>query len=384
MIASIIIPTYNDSARITLCLKSLNHQQLKPGDSFEVVVVDDGSDDGTEEAIQALQPQLNYSLNYKYIERSEHSSRAQARNAGMAEAPGDVIVLMDGDQLASRHFVSEHLRIHKWCREAVVIGTRYFLNREASEQLKPDPEFELHAGDYLESRRDGRLDVADRLSENFGGIETAWHLCYSCNLSFSKSLLAETGGFEEAFQGWGLEDCEFGYRLAKAGARFVFTKDAPVYHLYHEAEFDVKRFEGWNMNLKKFIQLHPALEVRLQEHLAEFFDPGRREQGWLDYYLNFEHAVRALKGRWGYPFKYRVFTISNDTGREMMAAIETCLESRHAVVFDEADDRSWDVELAGMAAKRALLYYRKPSEERKRAILAKLGELTGTLTEIGS
>src|SRR5690606_9347028 len=122
MKASIIMPTYNSVNLIIPCLISLNHQVLEEGNSFEVIVVDDGSNDGTGEAIQELAPK--YELKYFYIDRTLASSRAAARNLGLAEAGGEVVLFLDGDHLVPPHFVQEHLKYHQEREDLVVIGFR--------------------------------------------------------------------------------------------------------------------------------------------------------------------------------------------------------------------------------------------------------------------
>lgn len=105
-----------------------------------------------------------------------------------------------------------------------------------------------------------------------------------------------TSGFSSEFKGWGLEDCELGYKLSREGCELLFDKDNFVFHQHHQAEFDINRFEGWLLNLNKFMAIHNyEPEVVLQKVLALSFDP-RVHLPWIDCYERFELAVRIAKG----------------------------------------------------------------------------------------
>lgn len=100
---SFIIPTYNNEKLLRNALFALNHQTPIDRDDYEVIVVDDGSDRDTYEAINNINKK--YSMKYVYLERNEMSSRAKARNAGIAKAEGEYIVFIDADIIVKPNFL---------------------------------------------------------------------------------------------------------------------------------------------------------------------------------------------------------------------------------------------------------------------------------------
>lgn len=74
---------------------------------------------------------VNYPLTYKYIPETAESSRAASRNQGIVSASGDIVIFLDGDQIPGPGFVAEHLRVHKFAEDKLVIGFRRYLEQGA-------------------------------------------------------------------------------------------------------------------------------------------------------------------------------------------------------------------------------------------------------------
>src|SRR5882757_374883 len=92
---SVVLPTFQLRDRIGVTLRSLEEQTLNP-DKFELVFVDDGSDDGTVEILESWQPALRHCV----LRNLRNRGRSVARNRGWLRANGKVIVFLDGDMLA--------------------------------------------------------------------------------------------------------------------------------------------------------------------------------------------------------------------------------------------------------------------------------------------
>ena len=110
---SVIIPTYNEQDKIRDCLESLSKQSY--GD-FEVIVVDDGSKDGTLDLIQDLGFR-NYKL---IILKQDHKGAGAARNLGAKKARGKILVFVDADMTFDKEFLE---KLTKPIREGKTIGT---------------------------------------------------------------------------------------------------------------------------------------------------------------------------------------------------------------------------------------------------------------------
>lgn len=98
---SVIIPAYNRANYLPLALQSILDQSRVPD---EIIVIDDGSSDGTSELAQAYEPRVRYFS-------QDHRGVAAARNLGLAVAQGDVIAWLDADDLWEPNFLATTLSI---------------------------------------------------------------------------------------------------------------------------------------------------------------------------------------------------------------------------------------------------------------------------------
>ncbi|MFD3257366.1 glycosyltransferase [Paenibacillus lentus] len=359
MKASIVILAYNQQEIVKVCLSSLSRQSLMEGDSFEVVLVDNGSTDGTGEMVGQLA--VDYPLIYRYIPRTEQSSRAASRNQGIVGASGDVVIFLDGDQIAAPGFIAEHLRVHRFADDKLVIGFRRYL--EQGTICKDRMVTRLFGeAELLPFEEDERLWLMERFSENAGAFRTAWHLFFSCNISVRRDRLMEVGMFNDEFQGWGLEDSELGYRLEQAGGSFVFNKKALAYHVHHPSEFNEDRYAGWQANLQHFISRHPSFEVEAQKILAEFFNPEIRIS-WWDCYVRFENAVRAYQGYEGSRYPVSMMVVYEHSG-EVAKAIAAEAACREVVVIDKTAQSNLDLICQSLREAHDVLYYQHPTERQ--------------------
>lgn len=358
MKASIVVLSHNQQEILKACLLSLTHQRLEDGDRFEVVVVDNGSTDGTNEMIANVS--VDFPVIYRYVPKEEHSSRAAARNEGITSATGDIVIFLDGDQIAGPDFIYEHLRAHKFSVNKLVIGFRRYLAQGTIDWERLRAGFDVTA--LPPSEEDERLWLMERFSENANAYRTAWHLFFSCNVSVGKEQLIRVGMFNEGFTGWGLEDSELGYKLQQDGGSFVFCKNAIVYHLYHPSDFNENRFVGWKANADYFISNHPHFEVEAQNILAEFFNPDIRKS-WWDCYVRFENVVRAYRGYEGHKLPVSVIVVYHDRP-EVSKAIAKEVVSREVVVIDKTQQSDLDLICQSIGEGFDVLYYKQPAEDK--------------------
>lgn len=143
---SIIIPTYNRAEFIGKTLESVLSQTYT---DFEVIIVDDGSTDGTQEIVESLKDER---IRYIYQENGE---RGKARNTGMAIANGNYLTFLDSDDLLYLH----HLELASQNIEKYSFPFVYRQNYELRapngalqnqpEILKNDPNFEILKGNFF-------------------------------------------------------------------------------------------------------------------------------------------------------------------------------------------------------------------------------------------
>ena len=122
---SVIIPTYNRKSWLRETLKSLCGQTW-PASHLEVIVVDDGSEDGTEAIASEAFP-----FTLRYIQQSNQGDAA-ARNTGARQSQSDVIVFLDDDVLVGPEYLACLVQEHESFHNRIVVGTEYLWLKESN------------------------------------------------------------------------------------------------------------------------------------------------------------------------------------------------------------------------------------------------------------
>ena len=205
---SIVIPTYNRLPKLKMVLAALEKQDFCP-DLFEVVVVSDGSTDGTNEYLQSVQT----SFPLKPVLQSNQGV-AVARNQGTTNASGEIILFVDDDVVPAPCLISEHMQIHDQQGDKVVVLGPMLTPRDY--KMTPWVEWEqlMLEKQYI-AMLTGRYDASSR--QFFTG-----------NTSLGRRYLLEVGGFDPSFRR--AEDVELAYRLSDLGMKFTFNPKAIGYH----------------------------------------------------------------------------------------------------------------------------------------------------------
>ena len=209
---SVIVPTYN---RKDILLKTLAAYQAQSAraEILEILVVDDGSRDGTPDAMAEFSARSGLPLRYFQL---THRGLAAVRNYGIREAKGKLILFGDDDILPVRNLVEEHLTWHRNHPQPFV-GILGLV--EWSPEVKPTPFMHwLGQEGFFEY---GMLKA---------GEDAGFGCSYFCNLSLKTGFLRENGIFDEEFKSYGFEDTELGYRLGKKGLKLLYNPRALGHH----------------------------------------------------------------------------------------------------------------------------------------------------------
>lgn len=210
--ASIIIPTYNRRQILMKTLASLNHQSV-PTDSYEVVVVVDGSTDGSFEFLSHLQ--TRYRLHALY---QDNKGTAAAFNLGVQQAKNDVLIFLGDDQICSPDLVIAHLHAHERHERLFVQGF-YPVAREY-----------LTGGASLLYDRTYRSAMAE--AERLRQQGKSWGI-WGGNISLRAEIWRELGGFDASqFRGYGCEDTDLGFRLSALDVAFHYEPKACSFHMH--------------------------------------------------------------------------------------------------------------------------------------------------------
>jgi len=256
---SFVIPTYNKPHVLRRTLEALNHQEGFGADDYEVIVVDDGSEQVVLEAVRGVN--RNYPLHYIYLHRSEDSCRGRSRNYGIAAARGRFINFIDDDIITAPNHLLELERYYKQSENMLIIGTRFdcsfeLVQREGIERIR-----ELGFKNSSQVLYDNRLMPLNHLSFNLAAHKFPWMLAYTCNLSVPKQLLEDIGGFDENFKKWGYEDTEMACRLFRRGVRFLINPRLEAVHQSHPRGPAGENNHDYFMEKcgDSFEKIHPAI-----------------------------------------------------------------------------------------------------------------------------
>lgn len=238
---SVIIPTFNKKNNLKFVLNNFfkqDYSKLK----YEIIVLDDGSNDKTLQTIKEIEPTCNFKYFYwprKKIKLKNHFKKwAQfynrvglARNIGIKQAQGEIVLFNDADILVTKDCLKKHERYHQRYPNIIVRGFRMFLPKKLN--LKKIENFS-----YLDkiSRPEKTKKERKRDCQLYNLSKEGWYRVITSNLSVRKKYLEKVGGFSRDFVFWGFEDVDLGYRLKELKMRLIWDDKIKVYHLHHLKE----------------------------------------------------------------------------------------------------------------------------------------------------
>ena len=235
---SIVIPTFNRLDSLKVVLPSLLDQTY-PASGYEILLCDAGSQDGTAEWVASLGAE-----NLRFLPGAD-SGRAGARNRGLHHAGGEVVLFTDADIIADPKLIESHAMRHQRGTAKAVVGCEIQVKSlDEYERFRVDPQ--AHAR-HKPTRR-----------------KLPWHYFLTGNASAPRDLLIEVGGFDQAFQGYGHEDLELGYRLAKR-VGIEYAPEAVNYH-WHPVPFPEQCSKMYlaGRSTVTFYRKHRDWRIRLQ------------------------------------------------------------------------------------------------------------------------
>ena len=248
--ASVVIPALNCIQEADDCIAALQAQDY-PADRFEIIVVDNGSDDGTAERVQALGV---------HLERMPEKGRSKAQNAGLKAARGEIILTTDMGCIARPDWISNVVACFRDPAVGCVAGDITMLPTEDNMALRYQARKRymspLHA---LSRRKLPFLPFAD-----------------GANSSFRRAVFDEIGGFESSF--FKAADVEICYRiLVLTEWKIVFCPDC----LMQEAgEPDLKTLQHQRYRMGMGSHLLRARFPAFYEQVEDDSNAGLRERYW--------------------------------------------------------------------------------------------------------
>ena len=263
--ASIIVPAFNRQKILAEVLDSLNCQTGAYSNPFEIIVIDDGSTDGTQQFVQEMimKKKYHYHLLYFNTGLTDRNGVCVARNIGIKNARGKYLLFLDDDCIPHKHWIHAHVTMLE-AGEEVCIG--YISHK----RMQLDEELPISIDDPGMQRLQCESKI-NKLTELLTG-----------NLALSRKCIQHVGVFDERFTQeniYGYDDIEFGHRLIIGGFTMRFNQNAVVYTEAKEASVTEDREDM--INKSKMIWWHivthpqeglsitPLLHLYAQQRIAD-------------------------------------------------------------------------------------------------------------------
>jgi glycosyltransferase involved in cell wall biosynthesis len=276
---SIIVPTYNSMFLLKQTLDSFKNQSIGK-DHFEIIVVDDGSKDGSKYLVDEYRNIVD--ISYYYLE-DKGFRLAAARNVGIHFAKYPVTLIFDCGMLASNALLEQHLKIHHDYHNGVVVGMSYgveeFSMANAASLAKVLDENNLNnAFSFLRSTaryNDCRFEAFSRVGFDLSNTKTSWVACWGGHISCRTNILRDLNGFDEWFDTWGGEDVELAIRLHIKGCEFLTLQSMEAIHVPHIRR-EENNINSSKENIKYITGKHNYPDVALLENFGweEIFNRG--------------------------------------------------------------------------------------------------------------
>jgi glycosyltransferase involved in cell wall biosynthesis len=239
---SVVIPTRDRRDVLLETLRALEAQRAPEG-GFEVIVVDNGSEDGTRGAVDDLRASVGMAL--ELVIEAEPGP-ARARNAGVAAASGDVLLFLGDDTApAETDLLARHAQLH---------------------EEKPDPRHAIQGRATWTPRREVTqfMEWLDRTGLQFkfdqlapGPVDPVGAFI-TAHVSLKRALFDESGGFDTRFPWAAIEDVELGLRLERIGMTLEYRPELLVLHDHPTTPANVMgRWDRVGRSAALLFEIHP-------------------------------------------------------------------------------------------------------------------------------
>jgi glycosyltransferase involved in cell wall biosynthesis len=258
---SVVIPLYNKRATVLRALKSVFSQTFQPE---EIIVVNDGSTDGSEQIVT----ELNNSL-VRLIHQSNAGVSA-ARNRGIREAIGNWIAFLDADDEWLPRFLEKISDLHKEYNEALILATNYFVKLNTLE-IK-----EVHRKKLAFQGETGMLNNYFRIATN--SSPPLW----SSAIAINREILFRIGGFPQNISAG--EDLLTWAKLVVLGSRIAYcTTPLSIFH-----------FDNENADIY-YPKRSPAIPDMVGQELSKLLNSPQDRKSLAEFkkYIAFWHKMRA-------------------------------------------------------------------------------------------
>lgn len=241
---TVIIPTCNRKEILRIALEAYQQQTANLSD-FDIIVVDDGSEDSTRKDIAHWIH--NYPFKVTFLMQPPRGP-ASARNRAIRQAQGKLILITGDDIIPHPNLIQTHLNAHQTHTNSNVAVLGYV-------DWHPD----LEVTDFMTyiTKIDGHQFAYHHITDP---EDVPFGYFYTSNISLKTPFLKQEQLFSESFRYAACEDVELGFRLKKKGMRLIYRSEAIGYHLHPMdlESFSERQFKVGQM-MALLLHLHPDI-----------------------------------------------------------------------------------------------------------------------------
>jgi glycosyltransferase involved in cell wall biosynthesis/GT2 family glycosyltransferase len=237
---SVVLPTFNRVDVLSDCLGALNRQTLSPH-RFEVIVVDDGTTDGTRELCSKHKPRHEF-----HFFTQQNGGAGAARRLGVEHARGKYLLFINDDTIAARDLLERHLELQRAHADEKIAVLGHFYYPEAAK--KRALTWFLSSQPFLFPQVGLKA-----------GVYTNHSFFITCNICVRRDLVLAAGSFDPLFRVG--EDTELGVRLMRKGLKVVYSPQLEAMHDHLDFKLSdlMRRAETYGKVLVNLFQKHPDL-----------------------------------------------------------------------------------------------------------------------------
>jgi GT2 family glycosyltransferase len=269
---TVVIPSWNTKQWLRGCLDGLRAQLYQ---YFRVILVDDGSTDGSVDFVRQHYPEV------QILACSENRGFAPAVNCGIRQAHSEYVALLNVDTVPHPEWLSSLVRALEQAPPDVGCLASKMLNLES-------PAIIDDAGDILSWYGSARKRGLGESAEAYSRPEEVFSVCAGAAL-YRRAFLEDVGGFDESFTSY-LEDLDLGLRGRLLGYRYLYIPTAEVLHQSHGAGLSRARYVYLMTRNRLTLLLKNIPLTLLIKHCWHLF------YGQVYFFLVYKHPVHSLAG----------------------------------------------------------------------------------------
>lgn len=241
MDVSIILVNYNTKQLAKECIQSIYEKTHDL--SFEIIMIDNNSSDGSVEAIKQSFPDVIIIANPK------NSGFGSANNLGIKISKGKYVLLLNTDTILINNAIKELFDFIEKNEECAVVGGNLF-----DKDMK-----EVHSYGFLDNPKDNLLKIIglkcllkNKKNDSNRIVEQEVEQVIGADMLIRKKVLDQVGLFDERFFLY-REESELQHRIRQAGYKIFYTPEAKIYHLEGASTKKNKKFRRQTIAQSEFL-----------------------------------------------------------------------------------------------------------------------------------